>query len=104
MPGTVRPKRKPASINLLRPGARPVDSAIQVRELRREDLYQGVLDALAALTEVNLTPEQAQAVFDRRQPNQFTYVAEFHGRVVGTVSLFVDQKFIHGGGRVGHIE
>lgn len=104
MPGTARAKRKPAPINLLRPGARPVDPGIQVRELRREDLDQGFLDALAALTEVNLTPAQARAVFDCRHPNQFTYVAENNGRVVGTASLFVDQKFIHGGGRVGHIE
>jgi len=80
-----------------------VDS-VEIRELMRDDLDHGFLESLGALTRVDLTPEQAQAVFDRRPPNQFTFVALSAGRVVGTASLFIDQKFIHGGGRVGHIE
>lgn len=79
-------------------------TAIEIRELVRDDLGHGFLESLAALTRVDLTPEQARAVFDRRPSNQFTFVALADGRVIGTASLFIDQKFIHGGGRVGHIE
>lgn len=77
---------------------------IEIRELVRDDLAHGFLESLAALTSVDLTPGQARQVFDAMPPNQHTFVAFAGGRVIGTTSLFIDQKFIHGGGRVGHIE
>jgi glucosamine-phosphate N-acetyltransferase len=77
---------------------------VTVRELNESDLGNGFLDALAALSEVKLTPEQAEAVFAELAPNLRTYVAIWDSKVVGTTRLLVERKFIHGGGLVGHIE
>jgi glucosamine-phosphate N-acetyltransferase len=78
---------------------------IQIREVTPRDLSEGFLESLAALAEVRLTPEQALEVLRQRQrAGVRTYVARVQGRVVGTASLLLEQKFIHGGGWVGHIE
>jgi len=77
---------------------------IVIRQLRREDLDRGFLETLSALSTVDLTPAEARQVFATRPGNSHTFVAIRNNRVVGTTSLLVDQKFIHGGGRVGHIE
>jgi glucosamine-phosphate N-acetyltransferase len=78
---------------------------IQIRELTAHDLSEGFLESLAMLSEVRLTPEQALEVLRQRQrAGVRTFVAGVQGRVVGTASLLLEQKFIHGGGWVGHIE
>jgi glucosamine-phosphate N-acetyltransferase len=77
---------------------------IQIRDLRAEDFDCGFLDALAALTDVDLTPETARSILNGMPGNVRTFVAESAGRVVGAVTLLIERKFIHGGGSVGHIE
>src|SRR5690349_13677583 len=80
------------------------DSAVTVRHLEEVDMDNGILEALAALAPVGLTAAQARAVYRGRPPHLHTYVAVCRGRVVGTASLLVEPKFIHAGGRVGHVE
>jgi glucosamine-phosphate N-acetyltransferase len=82
----------------------PERLAVTVRELTEADLGRGFLDALSALSDVKLTAEQARAVYAELAPNLRTYVAVWHGRVIGTTRLLVERKFIHGGGLVAHIE
>jgi len=78
---------------------------VAIGELRGEDLSHGFLETLASLAEVGLTPEQAREVLWRRlRSGVRTFVARSGREVLGTASLLVEQKFIHGGGRVGHIE
>jgi glucosamine-phosphate N-acetyltransferase len=77
---------------------------LTVRELRPEDLDRGFLDALSALSDVDLTPAAAKSVFADIPPNLLTFVAESAGRIVGTATLLLERKFIHGGSKVGHIE
>ena len=77
---------------------------LQIRQLIRDDLHRGFLDVLAALTTVGIKPSDAEPIFDRLDRNQFVYVAIQENRVVGTTALLVEQKFIHSGGQVGHIE
>lgn len=79
-------------------------SGIEIRELRRGDFERGFLDALAALTTVDLSVDRARQLFDNKPLNQFTFVALDGECVIGTTSLMIDQKYIHAGGRVGHIE
>ena len=62
---------------------------VTVRDLEPADLDNGFLDALAALTEVGLTPTQAREVHAALPPNLRTFVAVRDGRVVGTASLLV---------------
>jgi glucosamine-phosphate N-acetyltransferase len=77
---------------------------VRVRELIPTDLENGFLESLDSLSEVGLTPAQARAVLSDRPPGSFTYVAVCDRRVVGTATLLFERKFIHAGGRVGHIE
>lgn len=76
-----------------------------LRELNGQDLEGGFLETLANLADVDLSPEQAREVLRQRlRRDVHTYVACVDGRVVGSASLLVEYKFIHGGGRCGHIE
>lgn len=78
---------------------------LTIRELTAPDIGSDFLDSLAALTDVGLEPEQALEVFRQRlRAGIRTFVALAGDRVVGTLSLLIEQKFIHGGGKVGHIE
>ncbi|HZU38291.1 MAG TPA: GNAT family N-acetyltransferase [Gemmataceae bacterium] len=86
-------------------GASRPATGLVLREMNGQDLENGFLDTLADLAEVQLTLEQAREVLRQRLRRDVrTYVACQDGRVVGTASLLVEQKFIHGGGRCGHIE
>jgi glucosamine-phosphate N-acetyltransferase len=76
-----------------------------IREITGPDLARGFLETLAALAEVNLSFEEAAEVLRARMRHGTrTYVACVGDRVVGTASLVVEPKFIHKGGKIGHIE
>jgi glucosamine-phosphate N-acetyltransferase len=78
---------------------------MRIRQMVAPDLKNGFLEALSALSEVNLTFEEAVPVFQRRlNSGLHTYVAEIDGEIVGTAAVFIEQKFLHSGGLVGHIE
>ena len=79
--------------------------AVTVRELRGSDITENFLETLASLSEVGLTPDRAKEVFRERLRRGIRgYVACLDGRVVGSASLLVEEKFIHGGGLSSHIE
>jgi glucosamine-phosphate N-acetyltransferase len=76
-----------------------------IEELTAPDLARGFLESLTSLTAVGLTPVEALPIFrERLRAGIRTYIARQGDRVVGTASLLLEQKFIHQGGRVGHIE
>ena len=76
-----------------------------VRELYGSDLPNGFLDVLANLAEVGLNIEKAgEIIRERLRTGVRTYIAMCGEQVVGTAALLVEQKFIHRGGYVGHIE
>lgn len=76
-----------------------------IRPLFGHNVNQDFLETLAALSEVNLTVEKAKDVFrDRLRSGIKTYIAIEDGRIVGTASLIVERKFLHGGSRAAHIE
>jgi glucosamine-phosphate N-acetyltransferase len=76
-----------------------------IREITGPDLARGFLETLASLAEVNLSFEEAAEVLRARmRAGTRTYVACVGERVVGTASLVVEPKFIHKGGKIGHIE
>src|SRR5947209_7904113 len=78
---------------------------VYIRELYGRDFDNDFLETLAHLAEINLSVEEAKAIFRTRLGMGIrTYVALDQEKVVGTISLLVEQKFIHGGGHVGHIE
>jgi glucosamine-phosphate N-acetyltransferase len=79
-----------------------------VRELKSSDLDKGFLETLSNLSDVGgLATAEARALFRAMMSNQayhiFVAVAG-DGQVIGATTLLVEQKFIHHGGLVGHIE
>jgi glucosamine-phosphate N-acetyltransferase len=78
-----------------------------IRELEPDDVSRCLADTLASLAEVGLTADQLREVLQERiRTGVHTYVAcePGTGDIVGTASLIVERKFIHRGGRVGHVE
>ena len=78
----------------------------KIRKLEVSDLNKGFLETLSNLTVVDLTPQQAKIIFSKIDFNaHHIFVAENEeGEIVGTATLFVTQRFIHKGGKVGHLE
>jgi glucosamine-phosphate N-acetyltransferase len=80
-------------------------NALQIREMTAEDLARGFLEALASLSDVGLRPDEALEFFhERLAAGVRTFVACEGDEVIGTASLLIERKYLHRGGRVGHIE
>ncbi len=76
-----------------------------IREMILSDFDNGFFEALDALSPSNLSLDEARRVFEiRRYDGTLTFVAVSDMRIVGTATLLLENKFIHGGGVVGHIE
>ncbi len=82
-------------------------AAIKIRKLQKKDLYNGFLISLDSLRKSShLKPKKAIMIFDKisKNPDYTIYVAVENGKIIGATTLFIEQKFIHDGGKVGHIE
>ena len=82
-------------------------SEIIIREIEEEDLDKGFLEVLDNLRKTSdLDGHKAKEVLEKikQNPNHRIHVAVDGNKVVGTTTLFIEQKFIHRGGLVGHIE
>lgn len=82
-------------------------SDIKIRKLQKKDLYNGFLLSLDSLRKSShIKPKKAGAIFDRisKNPYQVIYVAVQDSKIIGSASILIEQKFIHEGGKVGHIE
>jgi glucosamine-phosphate N-acetyltransferase len=78
---------------------------MNIRLLRAADFDNGFVEALSAVAPVDCPIDRLRAAHRRRRRMGVrTFVCEIDGRVVGTASLLVEQKFIHAAGRVGHVE
>ena len=80
---------------------------VSIRELREDDLWNGFLTTLDSLRRASdLDKDAASGIFHRiaADPDHHIMVAELDGTIVGCTTLLIEQKFIHGGGKVGHIE
>ena len=82
-------------------------SKLVIRKIRRSDLQKGFLESLDSLrTASNISRERAEAILKKiaSNPDHVIFVAEKDGMIVGSTTLIIEQKFIHNGGKVGHIE
>ena len=74
----------------------------------REILEKDILDCLKLLKQLTVVDENFDyiSVFNQisTNPNHYIYVVEKDGKIVGMATVLVEQKFIHSGSRVGHIE
>jgi glucosamine-phosphate N-acetyltransferase len=78
-----------------------------IRELRKEDLWNGFLTTLDSLRQASdIDKNKADGIFEKinSNPDHIVAVAELDGKIVGSTTLLIEPKFIHKGGLVGHIE
>ena len=80
---------------------------IIIREIEEDDLEKGFLETLDFLRNAsNLDKNKANEILKKikQNPNHIIYVAIDNKKIVGSTTLLIEQKFIHDGGLVGHIE
>ena len=80
---------------------------ITIRELEANDLFNGFLESMDSLKQAsNLEKEKAEQIFKKIQsnPNHYVYVAISDDKVIGSTTMIIEPKFIHGGRNVAHIE
>ncbi len=78
-----------------------------IRKLKKEDLQNGFLTTLDSLRQASdIETKKAEEIFEKiNSTMDYTIaIAEVEGKVVGATTLLIEQKFIHNGGLVGHIE
>tara|TARA_B100001013_G_scaffold340105_1_gene262916 strand:- start:426 stop:863 length:438 start_codon:yes stop_codon:yes gene_type:complete len=82
-------------------------SEIIIREIEENDLKQGFLESLDFLRKAsNIDKNRAREILKKikQNPNHIIHVAIDNNKIVGSTTLLIEQKFIHDGGLVGHIE
>ena len=82
-------------------------SELIIRKIIESDLENGFLESLddlkqASDLDLNTAKKIIKKILD--DENHIIHVAEMNGMIVGSTTLLIEQKFIHKGGLVGHIE
>ena len=80
---------------------------IIIRKISESDLENGFLESLDNLKHASdLGQTTAKNILNKilNDENHIIHVAEYDGKIVGSTTLLIEQKFIHQGGFVGHIE
>ena len=82
-------------------------SEIKIREIEEGDLERGFLETLDFLRNASeLDKNKSKEILKqiKQNPNHIIHVAIDDKKIVGSTTLLIEQKFIHDGGLVGHIE
>jgi len=82
-------------------------SEIIIREIEEDDLENGFLETLDFLRNASdLDKNKAKEILKKIKQNSdhIIHVAKDGEKIVGSTTLLIEQKFIHDGGLVGHIE
>ena len=82
-------------------------SEIEIREIEEGDLDKGFLETLDFLRKASdIDKNKAKEILKKIKQNQnhIIHVAVDDNKIVGSTTLLIEQKFIHDGGLVGHIE
>jgi glucosamine-phosphate N-acetyltransferase len=82
-----------------------------IREIQQADLQKGYFQTLSNLTTVGRISDnidQAEKILQEIKSSPlykiFVAVKNDDGEIIGSITLLIEQKFIHDGGRAGHIE
>jgi glucosamine-phosphate N-acetyltransferase len=81
-----------------------------IREIEETDLLNGFFETLSNLSDVkkiSQDKEKTRKVINEIKSNSFykLFVAvSDESEIIGSTTLLIEQKFIHDGGKVGHIE
>jgi glucosamine-phosphate N-acetyltransferase len=82
-----------------------------IREIQQADLQKGFFQTLSNLATLGRIPddlEQAKKILQKIKSYPFhkifVAVKNDDGEIIGSITLLIEQKFIHDGGKSGHIE
>ena len=82
-------------------------SELIIRKIIESDLENGFLESLDNLRQTSNSEQNSVRNILKKileNENHIIHVAELNGKIVGSTTLLIEQKFIHEGGFVGHIE
>ena len=82
-------------------------SEIIIREIQEGDIENGFLESLDFLRKASdIEKSKANDILKKiiQDQNHIIHVATDGDKIVGSTTLLIEQKFIHDGGLVGHIE
>ena len=79
---------------------------IKINELRNINVnHNDLFYLLQQLTSAPVLDKQGYLeLIQKLSKNQYIFVMTNNDKPIGMISLLIEQKLIHGGGRVGHIE
>ena len=85
------------------------NSKIQVKELGNDYLINSFFDTLSNLTEIGMdvyNKEFSQKILEKIKMagNIKIFVAIEDSDIVGSITAIIEQKFVHNGGKICHIE
>ena len=86
-----------------------LDHKITIRTLQEKDLDNGFLETISTFEpdkNISIDIGKAKEIFIEleKNPAYIIHVAEVDGKITSSATLFIEQKFIHGGAKTGHIE
>ena len=80
-------------------------SQFKFRKLEESDYHKNYLQLLSQLTQVgNITPKEFSNIFGKIQSQIWVFEDNVTNKIVASASIFLEQKFIHDGGIVAHLE
>jgi glucosamine-phosphate N-acetyltransferase len=75
------------------------------RKLEESDYHKNYLQLLSQLTQVgHISPEEFSNILAKIQSQIWVFEDTTANKIVASASIFLEQKFIHGGGIVAHLE
>ncbi|MFL6315562.1 MAG: GNAT family N-acetyltransferase [Nitrososphaeraceae archaeon] len=81
-----------------------------IREIQLADLKRGFFDTLSSLSHVgNIVDQNDRAEKILSEIKSYPFYTIFvavkeDNQLIGSITILIEQKFIHNGGKVGHIE
>ena len=75
------------------------------RKLEELDYHKNYLQLLSQLTQVgHISPDEFSNILEKIQSQIWVFEDTAANKIVASASIFLEQKFIHGGGIVAHLE
>jgi glucosamine-phosphate N-acetyltransferase len=82
----------------------------EIRRLRESDFSNGFFETLSHLSEVGKVRQDKKRAskilseINKGERSNIFVAVDRDGKVIGAITILLERKFIHDGGKVGHIE
>lgn len=82
----------------------PKENILTIKKLDQESLDISFLETINSFRPISLTIKDAIEILSDMPTNTSVYTARIEGTVVACGTIMIEQKFIHNGGKVAHLE